>query len=629
MDLILGKIKTYIEKILTSPVLLSLLLCLTVLFFSFIIYKPQYNICDDYFMRSMADGTANPYVGPSNFLLYISSYYGEILKNLYIFNPNVYWYDFFFYIFLVLSLVTSALCIFKQNNLIFNIIAFLTLLFIYTPLFISVQFTIVSGMMAVSAIILAIYTINNKVSKAQLFLNSFLITLFITISCLIRYHAFFAVAILGFLYFLFFIKKESIKKIVYIILITLLAISINTALYQKWQINIKSDPATKHCLDFNKAQVALFNDTIAYDNIFFPYYPIEKKVKNLDKILKTANLTIGDYRLLLTWSYIGNDNILSNTNMNKVVENLSPKIQLKKNIRLKFALDDYRNVLRSYFLIMLCLFLMYPSVKTSRRGLIFTAIFVLYIIGLNIPFRTTPYRLWINFASLMPLVYLCYLKNNTKYFLLLKQKFNQYLNNNIYLALIILILIFLLYCFIGYRPIKKHATYNKQTINSVQKILKKNIPLLDKNKVYFPTIFLLESAAKPFKQNVFANNKHIMLSAPLHYPQTKNLYKYYEIPTTDSWDYLCSNDNYEILTIENGPYNDFYFTQLRLAVSKHMKDRYNKDVTFVKKQDYGKLKSYSCEVMTQEDLDFARKLKRAEHYNYLQDLEKNINYGDM
>lgn len=625
--LILDKFKTYSLKILNSPAILSILLCFTVLFFTFVIYKPMYNICDDYIMRSMADGTANPYIGASNFLFYINSYYGEILKKLYIFNSNVYWYDFCFYMMLTFSLAVTSICIFKKDNIIFNIIAFLTMFFIYLPLFISIQFTIIAGMLAVTAIILAIHTINTKFPIWKLIINSIIIAFCITASCLIRFHAFFAVAIIGFVYFLLFVKKENLKKVYFVVLITLLALTLNTGLYAKWQINIKNDPATKHCLDFNTAQVALFNNTIAYNNIFYPFYTPEKQVKNLDSLLKSANLTIGDYRLLLTWSYIGNDNVFSIENLDKAVKMLSPHVQLKKNIKLKFKLDDYRRVKCSYFLIMLCLFLMYPSTKTLKKGCIFISIFILYIIALNIPFRATPYRLWINFASLMPLIYLYYIKHNTESFLLIKQSFKQYLNNKYWTALI-LILILLLYCFIGYRPTQNYVKSNKRILVPVQKILENNVHLLNNDKVYFPTIFLLESAARPFSKNVFAEKKYIMADL-LHFPQSKELYRHYDIPLTDTWDYLCNSDNFEILTIENGPYGDFYFMQIRLAVSKHMKDRYNKDITFVKKQDFGHLKSYACQVMSQDDLNFAKQLEKAEQYNYLQNMEKNISNGNF
>ena len=56
-----------------------------------------------------------------------------------------------------------------------------------------------------------------------------------------------------------------------------------------------------------------------------------------------------------------------------------------------------------------------------------------------------------------------------------------------------------------------------------------------------------------------------------------------------------------------------------------MKDRYNKDVTFVLRQDYGKLKSYGCEVMTEDDLKLAKKLKKVQMYNTIHEMETYLN----
>ena len=216
-------------------------------------------------------------------------YYGEILKRLYIFYPKIYWYDLLFYILLTISVSITSVCIFKKNNITFNIIAFLTMFFVYLPLFLSIQFTIVSGILAVAAVILAIYTINSKISTRNIIINCLIITFCTTMSCLIRFHAFFAVAIIGFIYFLFFVRKENLKKVFVIFFTALLAVALNTGLYMKWQYNIKKDPATKRCLDFNTAQVALFNNTISAENIFFPWTTPEKKIKNLKELLKKSN----------------------------------------------------------------------------------------------------------------------------------------------------------------------------------------------------------------------------------------------------------------------------------------------------------------------------------------------------
>jgi hypothetical protein len=292
---------------------------------------------------------------------------------------------------------------------------------------------------------------------------------------------------------------------------------------------------------------------------------------------------------------LGNDNIFDIKKLNNLVKDLGPKISLKHNLKIKFALEDYRNVLRSYFLIMLCLTVFYFSKKNFITSVFIVTSFVLFIIGLNIPFRPTPYRLWVNFASLMPLMYLLYLKyfsdknifeyNFWESFKLPKLSCKTLIN-------IIFVIMLIIYFIIGYRPTSKHVKLNSQ-LYKVQNILKNEIAnIKETQKVYIVGIYILEHSSIPFENNLYNHNLKILKFPLSHFPQEKNLLKQYHIPQTDTWDYICKSDNVELLTFVGGTYNDFYFDQIRLAVTKHMKDRYNKDVAFVKSQDFGHLKSY-------------------------------------
>lgn len=616
-------------EIIKSPCKLAAILVFIILFFTFVVYKAAYNICDDFIMRTMVDGTANPFLGANNFLFYINSYYGDILKFLYGINKNIYWYDLSFYFLMSVSTFVSALCILKKDNIKYNIISCMTIFFIYLPLFLSIQFTIVSGVLAISAIILSCYTILEKTSKKMFLLNILGVIFFIVFSTLIRFHAFFAVALFGGFLAFIFVRKNNLKKILIALLFCIIGVLGSFILYEKFQINMKNIPEQKKCLDFNNAQVKLFNDTISADP-FYPWVKPEKDVKDLSEILNRNGFTIGDYRLLLTWTYLGNDNIFDIDKLDKLVKDLGPKISLKHHIKIKFALEDYRNVLRSYFLIMLCLTAFFLSKKNIIVSLYIVLSFILYIVGLNIPYRATPYRLWINFASLMPIIYLLYLKyfsNNNifKYDFWEKIKISKLSCKQTINILFIIMLI--IYFIIGFRPTSKYVKLNFQ-LYKVQKIIKNELASIkDTQKVYIANIYLLEHMSFPFKNNLYNHNLKMLKLDLLHFPQEKNLLERYNIPTDDTWDYICSSDNVELLTFWGGTYSDFYFDQIRLAVTKHMKDRYDKNVVFVKSQDFGHLKSYKCQVMTVDDLKLAEQIKKANEYNYIKEMEDSINAG--
>lgn len=615
------------HEVIKSPYKLAAMLVFIILFFTFIIYKPAYNIADDFIMRTMADGTANPFIGVNNFLFYINSYYGEILRFLYGINKNIYWYDLCFYFLMSVSTFVSAFCILKKDHIKHNIISFITMFFVYLPLFISIQFTIVAGVLAISAIILFCYTITEKHSNRVFLFNMLGVIFFIVFSTLIRFHAFFAVALFGGILACIFVRKNNLKKILAAILLCVIGVFGSFVLYEKFQVNMKNIPEQKECLDFNNAQVKLFNDTISA-NPFLLWVNPEKKVKDLPEILNKNGFTIGDYRLLLAWTYLGNDNIFTTDKLNNLAKDLYPKISIKHNLKIKFKVEDYNNVLRSYFLIMLCLTVFFLSKKNVMVSLYIVFSFILYIVGLNTLYRATPYRLWANFATLMPIMYLLYLKyfsdkNLFKYDFWGKIKVSKLSCKNI--VNIIFVTMIIIYFFIGFRPTLKYVKFNSQ-LYKVQKIIKNELASIkETQKVYIANIHTLEHVSVPFKNNLYNHNLKILKFPLSHFPQEKNLLKHYNIPTKDTWDYICSSDNVEVLTFVGGMYSDFYFDQMRLAVTKHMKDRYGKDVVFVKSQDVGHLKSYRCEVMTDEDLILAKRIKKANEYNYIKEVEDSKN----
>ena len=598
-----------INNFFTSPLKLSIFLLCAVLFTTFVISLPYYQNSDDAMMRAIADGTLNHWIGPSNFLLYSSSFYGKILQILYKWLPNVYWYDLLCYTLQSIALFVTSFTIFDKQKKLFNIFVLLTLFFVYTPLFISIQFTVYSGILAIAAVSTGIYILKNKLHKFEYILCGGLILFLILFSGFVRTWACYIVLAYGCFTSLLLVKKDDFKKLLAIIAIMFIGFGLTFG-FEKLSLHYAEQcENTNLTLKLNKQLQLLFNDTIAGASMGnYPWLKIEKNVPNLEKKLAKVGWTKGDYRLYLAWLDIGNKDIFSIERQTALSNILKDDILISKQIKPKFDVDNYNLFKRYIFIALFAMLLFFTPKQFFKPILVITSIYVLEIL-LSLKFRTTPSRLWFNFAIMMIVLLYHYIKYYSKGFI------TDYLKNNKkeykILLTIILAFVYILFARKLYRPFshiadERHRVYNKSA-NCIKH--------LDKDKVYIASVNFLEHMARPFKASAYSKIK-ILDAGFNEFPQKRDLLFRYNIPAVDTWNYICTNNNVEII-----PHG---MIQNHTAIKSHMKDRYNKDVVFVESQDLEFLKTYSCEVMTEEDLELAKHLKKAQSYNALNDFERNL-----
>ena len=110
------KIKNILNKAFDNNIMFTGLLFLSVLFVTFVIFKPYYQLCDDNYLRYIVDGSYSINNSPTEFMLWSNIFYGKILSNLYKAVPNFNWYDSLTYIYLSLCLITCSLSLFKKEE---------------------------------------------------------------------------------------------------------------------------------------------------------------------------------------------------------------------------------------------------------------------------------------------------------------------------------------------------------------------------------------------------------------------------------------------------------------------------------------------------------------------------------
>ena len=194
--------------------------------------------------------------------------------------------------------------------------------------------------------------------------------------------------------------------------------------------------------------------------------------------------------------------------------------------------------------------------------------------------------------------------------------------NTLKMQNIILLIAIILFSYFSIYPLNifnNASHYHKR----IYKKITKDLPKLDSDKIYIPNLNILENGSLPLKKNLYSY-KQKLYWASNEFVQQRNLLIKYNIPAVDTWDYICTTNTVEMLEPISNSGPDYFSTQNQIAIKSHMKDRYNKEVVFIEKQNLGNLKTYSCEVMTKEDLELAKRIQKAKTYNDLNYFERSL-----
>ena len=630
------KIKNILNKAFDNNIMFTGLLFLSVLFVTFVIFKPYYQLCDDNYLRYIVDGSYSINNTPTEFMLWSNIFYGKILSNLYKAVPNFNWYDSLTYIYLSLCLITCSLSLFKKEEKFsyYNVFLFLTLFFLFGLIFIAPQFTITAACCAVSTVAIMFYVLTNKTLQLYKRLLLYLLALFFSlIGASIRFEGALSVVLPAFAGFIFLFNKNNLKKYLEIFTAcTIIAIVIFSYNYKGYEV-IKNNTLYNNLLEENSGRLDLTERTFAFDsenNYSFPWVPIEKKIKNLDEKLEPLGWSKGTYRALYYFLNIGDENLYNNTKYKEVYNVLKTDISIKNNFKLKFKVADFYKTEKYLWLLLILLILLFPQKRLmcKNTGVLASLFIILLLMGTV--FKAIPPRVWTGMflTTAISMLYLIKTHTSEKFPFnslgnVLKCISNKELLNKIVICVFVIVsLLFIIY---GFKPIKKMG--DKAVIaNKTYDYLEKQISLIDKNKVYLTDNFVLEHYSIPFKKSLFHNDRKIILTSVNPF-LNKERAKKYGIPLKkDTLRYFVDNDNIEYLTLNRGLYNNFYLTSNKLAIKQFMKDNYNLEIVFVCTNDteYTNFKTIAIKSISKEDAENANKLKIYQSYNDDNSMEKRL-----
>ena len=559
--------------------------------FNAIFHRAVYMTSDDSEMRFVIDGTlAGKYLAePSEFSLYMGTLYGKILKFFYEIYPKGYWYDIFTYIFICFSLyiITISCCKnFSKETIIKKILVLTIVSMVFSHAFLTPQFTITSGMLAISGV-LAFYMLVNSYfnSKKAKFLCGLYCIVALFFSSVIRFEccmicAFYTGIVL--LPHWPFLKWQNILKRSWVVIIALFAIG--AGIYADY-ILIHKTPHWDDLRESNEIRVEIADKTDMWNHIYEPWINNENKIGYLK--LKDYSFSKGDYRLLLSYLPFGNTKVFNLKNMKKVEKELAPKVQTNNCIKAGFRIEDYRNNFPYFFGLFLTLSLIFMK-QWKKSSFIVLSFFVLVVL-LNCAFRALPYRLWYNFATTVVVA------------LMLPEI--KYPNKNKILNIFVLCMLAIA-CFYSYM-IMKHSIIFTQEVHNIFKLVNKDIRDLSKKYIYMTNYSFNEHIVAPFRENIFYKNK------TYHYGwlnmAREKMLKDHNISETDTWLDICQPDNkFRFLA---SPYIYNPYIDIKKAVSYFIKEKYGKTVAWVANNPTPNLITYQCRILTDKELWLRKKYK--------------------
>ena len=565
--------------------LLPVVLCIASAF----CYRAVYQTSDDMEMRFVLDGTlAGGYLEkPSEFTLYMSVLYGKFLKFFYTLAPEMYWYDLFTYLFLSVSIfvITLSCCQnFEQMSLFKKICILAVIPLVGATAFISPQFTITSGVLAISGV-LAFYMLavgffkhkRQKVFCVLYFISSLFFSSIIRFECCMCVAFFMGVILLPL--WPYHDWKGLMRKS-FIVVFTLLLIILGVAA-DRWLV--RQNPEWYDLRQSNIARVEIADKTEMWDNIFQPWKGAEDKVDLLSQ--DGYVFSKGDYRLLLTYLPFGNVNVFNLENLRKVSEELAPKVQEVNSILSGFRIKDFRGVFPAFCVVALLLAVFFSENRKKSFFVIFS--FVAFVIILNCFYRALPYRLWFVLAFSTIIGLLLLLKN--------EKTDNRFLK---YFSII----------FIGFLTYYAHQIMYRQAMSTrhqyqVFSHLKQGMKFLPQDGIYMTNYSFGEHSAVPFHENIFFSNKKYVYGW-LNMSRILML-KNHNVSPVDTWLDICSEKNKFRFLGSDLVYNPY--VDVRSAISYHMRERYGKNVVWVKEYFVPHLFTYKCHILTDREMWLRKK----------------------
>lgn len=581
-------IKTF-RKINESVILLSQkkFFKIFIVMFSFIIaiglaiyHEAMYQSADDWDMKILLDGTAGGIKSkPQEFSLFMNIIYGKIL-NFFYNIIDFYWFDLFYYIFLSAStFVITLFIVYRIKDWLVSILAMFMIALLSSVAFVSPQFTMVSGFLAISGVVSFYMFVQNYFDKKYNFLLILYFMLSLLFSSFIRFNCCLLVSLYTGIILLPFWPYKNLKQLLtksILIVVVLMVI----VLCQFYNVSITKKNANWYEIMLsNTPRSELTDKTDMWTRVSDPWKNVEGEAQNVKHI---AKFSPGYYRLLMTTGMFGNSEVFNYENLRKVDMIIGEKVKRFNSIYAGIRLADWYGYLKYiYFAFFIILFI--NARKWQQYYILFCFFTVVWI--LNIFFRELPPRLWYNLALATILV------------MLLNWDFKKTIKNK--LSLIILIIV-------SFNIVNIQSIYIDYRYKSA-KILRKEIKHLA-NDLYLVDFMMVEATQGPFKKNPFLGKNVIWPSQMSQEKRYIDQLQKFDISQNDTWLNICSKDS-KVKFLASPLVPEGYLQNIKKAVSYFMKEKYGKIIYWEVKHPFPHLITYQCRILTDKELWLRKKYK--------------------
>ena len=180
------------QQILGWVFLWNTLICL----YSILFLNPVSSSNDDFWLSAIA---GNGFGSHSEFLIYVSTLLGYILKFFYHFIPSINWYALFLYVFLLISVVTiEYIATIKFNLSVILLSLFFSIGFSHY-FYVVFQYTKVASLLTLTGFLIIFYWIDTKADAPKILLKKYIFAfLFLFTGSLVRLQPFFMICLFGF-----------------------------------------------------------------------------------------------------------------------------------------------------------------------------------------------------------------------------------------------------------------------------------------------------------------------------------------------------------------------------------------------------------------------------------------------
>lgn len=518
-----------------------------------------YQSNDDQAMRLILEGRLFSPKEPSEYVIFINVIYARFLKYLYNNFGNFFWYDISFYALIFTSSCVIAYLLFVKNEKTALKILISVFLFISFRLaFNQIQFSIVAGMLACSAVVSLIRLLFYAPSRKETIFSLFYIPAALLLSSLVRIEMTGLTLLTGGALCLVLIKRLHFSKTLF-----LTAFSVATGLlavagaysYHRAEYGALNMPFNPLLYNETKSRIldkAIFNES---------EIQAEPYLKAAEPVLAKNGWSRNDLELFLNWGFTARG-FFDLNGIRKIADNVAPLLQGSLKERLKPFFDGLSSCERYLHLIVL-LMLLFTKEKSVRVKIVAAhLIFLCVFLGLAPFFKPVPVRVYFS-LNLLEFCFLAFLVrddfrlsnaaellNGIKAFIGLRADFSEKEYARILFALLIGSVVYLYPKYVHDIKIS-YRLYKRASLPQTSDIL------------FIPNYYLFRGSVLPFRP--LKKGIENILIGPGWTVATPTFQKQFD------------GEYYELLLSGKIRFLDFYHSRPYFAIERFWKEHYGKN----------------------------------------------------